>query len=120
MNDYAKNCTNEFIALFPKRHIVFLDGSTPFDFIDETHRDGYVRFNLEIYSQMLSQSTLEFEIIQNGVLIFSDSPEALFRTLLFDCIGVGQIRENGVFLSARAFVCDIMRVICGIMEIFKK
>lgn len=120
MNELACQCLNEFRAHFPKRHIVFLDGSAPFDFIDEQYRDGYMRFNLEIYGQMLPLSTLSYEILSDGVMIFSDSPPSLFRRLLFDCVGVGEIREDGVFLSARAFVCDLMRVVCGIVENFKK
>lgn len=119
MDEFVNMCLNEYRECFPKRHIILMDESATLDFIDERFRQGYLSFNLEIISTMLPLTSLDFELRDDGVLIKSDEPYTLFRSLLWDARGVGCIVDGGVLLSARVSVCDLMRVVCALVEKYK-
>ena len=119
MDEFVEKCLDEYRECFPKRHIVFMNEGCELDFIEERFKSGYLSFNLEIIATMLPLTSLDFELRGDGVLIKSADTRALFRSLLWDARGVGIIEDEGVFLSARVSVCDLMRVICALVEKYK-
>ena len=109
----------EFRKVFPKKHIIYLDGSHTL----EKYDGEYKKFNTDLICYFLENSTLDFRVFGDGVAIKSKNMTSteLSRSMLFEGAVLCREIENGeVFLDMRAFACDVMRVCCHIQENFTK
>lgn len=109
----------EFRKVFPKKHIIYLDGSHAL----EKYEGEYKKFNTDLICYFLENSTLDFRVFGDGVAIKSKNMTSteLSHSMLFEGAVLCREIENGeVFLDMRAFACDVMRVCCHIQENFTK
>ncbi len=100
-----------FYELHPRRRVIFLNCE------NEKYFDEYVRLNIDILSECLLGTTLDFEARENEIFI---SGENIHSRLLFECAILCASAGNGAILKPYASACDIMKCACRINAIFGK
>lgn len=103
-----------FREKYPTKRITYLNQK------NEKYSGEYLVFNLDILKEIMKRTTLDYEIMTDGVYIKGD--KGLFSRLLFECAILAELDEKSSLVILRPYVTatDVMRSSCAILKIFEK